>query len=343
LDKRVARDAIDGAYELAIRRLRHEEQREVAELLKRMQSATQPGQDFSILRHSASKLGDDAVQRCERAIPELVSVHLSAGERDVTAITEALQARLIDIALREYPGTSLFSSVRGGPAVVAAGHQVGHGERVRFEGRVRSLRGAVKDHVVRAQVSFRAAEMRSDAGVMPEPAAALARARAHKLGILDSAELCAADFALPGGLLGRSVIVRELDHFAALNGRRGAQVVDRQILTPLQQLLSGAVQGYGYAYAASDAGEQMLVFLPNASLRIASAIACELLITIRTRAFDVAGTRVPVTASFGIASAEGLAGEELVELAGKARRYARDNGKNCVALWRAGAAELLAG
>jgi hypothetical protein len=141
---------IESIYEIKLRALREAAQTEFSALLGEMRSADRPGADLSLLGRKGGKLADDAVARCEAAIPELAEAHVKAGDHDVGVIVETIQTKLVDALLNGLPGAALYVSVRGGAPAVAAGMQLRQGEDARFQGRRASLRSAVLHHVVRA-------------------------------------------------------------------------------------------------------------------------------------------------------------------------------------------------
>jgi diguanylate cyclase (GGDEF)-like protein len=298
--------------------------------LARMRGGGGPGSDLNMLRQAGGQLADDALSRCEEGLPELILAHIDAGEADVSAIAEAVRTKFIDVALAGLPGAGLYVSVRGGAGPVAQGKMLRQSEEVRFSSRRASLRSSVQDRVVRALAERRRRPDVDDADSTGSTQS-LPRQKDQKFSILDSPALQADDFARPCGIHGRAVIYLDIDNFKSVNTRFTERVVDRTVLPELQRIVAQGAQGVGYAYA--EGGDEMVIYLPNASSLMAASLADSLRIAIAGRTFDVDGTGVTVTASFGVAASTLLPGSRLAELANQAKKSAKSSGKNRVVVW----------
>lgn len=320
---------IESAYRLVLRELRSREEDAMGECLGKMRSGGPPGTDLNVLRRAGGQLADDAVSRCEAALPRIISAHIDAGEFDAKAIAEVVREKFVDVALRGLPGAGLYVSVRGGAAAVAQGTRLRQSEEVRFAARRASLRASVEDHVVAAIAARRRQRRLDQVGVETERPAV--RQKDQKFGILDSPAHEAEDFESACGLLGRAVVYFDIDNFKSVNTRFTERVVDRAVLPQLQHLVAGCAAGAGHAYA--EGGDEMVVYLPNASLLMGAAFAESLRTAIVGRTFDVDGTGLRLTASFGVAASTELAGSQLAEFANLAKRAAKAAGKNRVVIW----------
>ncbi|WP_437975340.1 GGDEF domain-containing protein [Sorangium sp. So ce295] len=167
------------------------------------------------------------------------------------------------------------------------------------------------------------------------------RKKDQKFGILDAPNLLGADLASASGLMGRSLIYFDIDGFKAVNSKYTEVMVDRDLLPALQRLVVAAVTGIGYAYA--EGGDEMVVLLQNANLTMGAAFADALRQLISDKQFLVNEEPVTLAASFGVAAepyAESAASGALKEAANRAKKFAKESGKNCVAIWVGDAAEL---
>jgi diguanylate cyclase (GGDEF)-like protein len=160
------------------------------------------------------------------------------------------------------------------------------------------------------------------------------RAKDQKFSILDAPSLLRTDYELPCGLLGRALIYLDIDDFKAQNNRFTERVVDRTLLPEFQRLVLEAMEMFGYAYA--EGGDEIVLHLPNASVEIGIALAHAVREVIAEHTFDVDGTNVRLTASFGVAGGRDDSGDRLAGFANKAKRHAKACGKNCVAVWQDG-------
>jgi diguanylate cyclase (GGDEF)-like protein len=155
----------------------------------------------------------------------------------------------------------------------------------------------------------------------------------QKFGILDSPTLFSEDVKCASGELGKAAIYLDLDDFKKLNEQLTETLVDKLILPRVHNLLCGCVQNLGYAYA--EGGDEFLIFLPNASERIALGVAETLRAVLDAARFpDENGQLRKITASLGVAHVGSFDdASQINENANVAKGYAKKNGKNSVAIW----------
>lgn len=158
---------------------------------------------------------------------------------------------------------------------------------------------------------------------------AATRLKSEKFGILDSPQLLSQDLASASGVLGMACVYLDIDNFKALNTRHSERVVDRDILTPFQRLLSSAVQNIGFAYA--EGGDEVTILLPNATAEMAAAWCAGLRSILANRVFPTDGAQVQLSASAGISHTEqGGDRSVLPQQANLAMRKAKELGKDRV-------------
>ncbi|MBX7113550.1 MAG: diguanylate cyclase [Myxococcaceae bacterium] len=156
---------------------------------------------------------------------------------------------------------------------------------------------------------------------------ASARPKSDKFRILDSPSLLEGDLRRGAGPLGGAVLYLDIDHFKQLNTQFLEREVDRSVLIPFQRLLNEWVGTNGRVYA--EGGDEVIVFLPNATPAMAMALGEAILTNTAQVQFDVKGARVQLTVSIGLATAQ--AGENLFALpdfANEAKRLAKESGRN---------------
>jgi len=141
-----------------------------------------------------------------------------------------------------------------------------------------------------------------------------------------------------------SIILLDIDHFKDINDTHGHEAGDRA-LQAVAELLLGHLRSYDGL--GRWGGEEFLMLLPGTRLSEACAVAERIRVTLASaRAALLDGTRVPLSASLGVATIEGAnpeaVGEQwldgLVRAADRALYQAKSEGRN-----RVSAAELLAG
>ncbi len=130
-----------------------------------------------------------------------------------------------------------------------------------------------------------------------------------------------------------SMLLLDVDHFKAINDQRGHAVGDT-VLSCLARLLTANVRSCDVV--ARWGGEEFVIALPSTPLEGATQVADRIRRELEIHEIvDPGGSRVPVTASFGVAqlqSKELL--EELVDRADRAMYGAKSAGRNRVVATR---------
>ncbi len=153
------------------------------------------------------------------------------------------------------------------------------------------------------------------------------RPKSDKFRILDSPSLLEGDLRRGAGPLGCAVLYLDIDHFKQLNTQFLEREVDRSVLIPFQRLLNEWVGTNGRVYA--EGGDEVIVFLPNATPAMAIALGEAILTNTAQVQFDVKGARVQLTVSIGLATARaGESLEALPDCANEAKRRAKEAGRN---------------
>ncbi|MGE5732890.1 MAG: GGDEF domain-containing protein [Gemmatimonas sp.] len=126
-----------------------------------------------------------------------------------------------------------------------------------------------------------------------------------------------------------SLILLDLDHFKTVNDRYGHEGGDAA-LKHVAQVLSDAVRTVDLC--ARYGGEEIVILLPQTSAQGALELAERLRHTIESRPASSGGERIPITASFGVATYPTPVpyGDWLVLAADKALYEAKAAGRNCV-------------
>jgi len=129
-----------------------------------------------------------------------------------------------------------------------------------------------------------------------------------------------------GGYL--SVIMADIDHFKKVNDQFGHPVGD-EVLRQVAHLL--AVGCRESDMPTRYGGEEFVIVAPETTVQAAAEMADRLRLSICSRPLQTHGHTLDVTASFGVASNEGLtASEDLVRAADEAMYRAKAAGRNCV-------------
>lgn len=135
-----------------------------------------------------------------------------------------------------------------------------------------------------------------------------------------------------------SVILTDVDRFKAINDDFGHNTGDRCLKVVSDALRAGVRSG---DHVGRWGGEEFLILLPNTDLIQAAEVAerCRTMLTRQLfRAED--GRTMRVSASFGVASADGVLRPDVMELvsqADKALYWAKGSGRNRVKIYVAGA------
>jgi diguanylate cyclase (GGDEF)-like protein len=127
-----------------------------------------------------------------------------------------------------------------------------------------------------------------------------------------------------------SVIMADLDHFKRVNDTYGHPAGDEVLCQTARRMLS-AVRNYDSV--GRYGGEEFLVVLPDCDRDSAVALAERLRLCIGDQGMPVAGGRIPVTISLGVATggkAQRYDANALVQAADQALYRAKRNGRNRV-------------
>jgi diguanylate cyclase (GGDEF)-like protein len=122
----------------------------------------------------------------------------------------------------------------------------------------------------------------------------------------------------------------DIDHFKNFNTKYTEPVVDRNLLPRFMQVLEARVYHHGYAYR--QGGDEYLVLLPSLQKPLAVAFLDEL----RTKVANLkyTGMEERTSVSIGLCIAEPgcpLTDRELLDRASQAKKFAKENGRNCIA------------
>jgi len=126
-----------------------------------------------------------------------------------------------------------------------------------------------------------------------------------------------------------SAIVLDIDHFKQVNDNHGHEVGD-QVLRRLAELMRGCCREGDLL--CRTGGEEFLMLLPGASLKVAAAVAERLRVTVQDTPVEPVGA---VTVSLGVARWDGESGSEPGEILNDADRAlyrAKQAGRNRVAV-----------
>jgi diguanylate cyclase (GGDEF)-like protein len=127
-----------------------------------------------------------------------------------------------------------------------------------------------------------------------------------------------------------SIVLGDLDHFKAVNDLYGHSAGD-QILAEAAKRMSSKIRPY--EVLVRYGGEEFLTVLCECDAPEAEKVAERLRRVLADEPIEVEGKRVPLTASFGVASCSQPSGteiEDLIRLADKALYRAKSEGRNRV-------------
>ncbi|MET0410645.1 MAG: diguanylate cyclase [Polyangiaceae bacterium] len=130
-----------------------------------------------------------------------------------------------------------------------------------------------------------------------------------------------------------SCLVVDVDRLKAINDRLGVSAGD-QLLSALAQRVGQSLREVDLAARAG--GEQFAILLPQTPKAGAVALAERILTRVREEPFTLAGERVDVTVSIGVAAFSDIASsvaEDLVRAAETALALAKGRGRNCLAAY----------
>jgi len=125
----------------------------------------------------------------------------------------------------------------------------------------------------------------------------------------------------------------DIDNFKQeFNTPHGETKVDRNVLPRFMQTVEAHLYHHGYAYR--QGGDEYLILLPSLSRPLAVAFLDEL----RCQLADLAYPEVTekTTVSIGLCSVDSdclLTDRELLDRANRAKQFAKDKGKNCIATY----------
>jgi diguanylate cyclase (GGDEF)-like protein len=122
----------------------------------------------------------------------------------------------------------------------------------------------------------------------------------------------------------------DIDDFKRFNSKYTEPVVDRNLLPRFMLALEAHVYQHGFAYR--QGGDEYLVILPSMSKPLAITFFDDL--RTKVAALDYPQIDGSTTVSIGVCIAESgcpLTDRELRDLASRAKKFAKDNGKNCIA------------
>jgi diguanylate cyclase (GGDEF)-like protein len=158
----------------------------------------------------------------------------------------------------------------------------------------------------------------------------------EKFHILQAPDLFSIDFAYYRTrceLRGTSLIIAflDIDNFKALNTEFGHDSVDRHVLPFFMRSLEAAIYNHGFAYRFG--GDEYMVLLPNFSSDIGIAFLEKLRVSIGDLEYQIS-TRTTVSIGVCFVSDDcALTNRELKERAGHAMQYAKDKGRDRIAIY----------
>jgi diguanylate cyclase (GGDEF)-like protein len=123
------------------------------------------------------------------------------------------------------------------------------------------------------------------------------------------------------------VILADVDHFKHINDTFGHQAGD-VVLKELGDIFVRSVRSYDWV--GRYGGEEFLLILPGSGFVAARNRAEQMRIAVEALRVRHAGSVIPVTASFGVASGFPVNYETMIQAADAALYRAKDNGRNCV-------------
>ncbi len=124
-----------------------------------------------------------------------------------------------------------------------------------------------------------------------------------------------------------SIILADLDFFKRINDTYGHPAGD-QVLKEAAGTLQRMVRSYDWV--GRYGGEEFLLILPGSGFMHARQRAEDLRLALEAACVLEGETRIPLTASFGVASGFPASHEELIREADEALYRAKRNGRNCI-------------
>jgi len=136
-------NVLASAYRLKLDTWRQRTGTEVAERLALLRGA--PAQQFAELQNSGNYLISSAIERCERAVDELIIVHLDQHDTQADTIADRIRSEFVEPACEVLPGAGLFVSGRGNGQ---AASRLRSEMEARFNARTAALIASIPDRVV---------------------------------------------------------------------------------------------------------------------------------------------------------------------------------------------------
>ena len=131
----------------------------------------------------------------------------------------------------------------------------------------------------------------------------------------------------------------DVDKFKSINDRFGHQAGD-QVLTALGKLVLSAARTSDMA--ARYGGEEMVLILPGTTRPVGTAIADTIRRAVAAQPIVIAGAKIPVTISIGVATFDPTGplreATQLLKAADMAVYAAKHGGRNCVKVFSVKAA-----
>lgn len=127
-----------------------------------------------------------------------------------------------------------------------------------------------------------------------------------------------------------SVVFLDLDNFKAMNTKYGETRVDADLLPVFMRVVERTVFGHGYAYR--HGGDEIVLLLPNSTSQLAQALLEQLRQSLTCAPY--AGIPERPTVSCGLCvvhPSSWLTDQEALERAARAKKFAKEQGRNAVA------------
>lgn len=160
----------------------------------------------------------------------------------------------------------------------------------------------------------------------------------EKFHILNAPELFFDDlsyFRSQCGIRNKSVCVAyvDIDDFKAFNSKYLETRVDKEILPRFMSEIDAFLYFHGFAYRYG--GDEYIITIPNMNLQESSLFLDKLQNAIRQLEFIDISDNIKVSIGLVEVNKETyLTNHEIEERAGFAKNYAKDNGKNCIAIFK---------
>jgi diguanylate cyclase (GGDEF)-like protein len=124
----------------------------------------------------------------------------------------------------------------------------------------------------------------------------------------------------------------DIDDFKSLNTRHTETKVDRNLLPRFMQAMEAHMFHHGYAYR--QGGDEYLLLLPSLSGSLSIRFLDELRVKLAALSFPDIAEKTTVSIGLCIADADcALTDRELLDRANRAKQFAKQSGKNCIATY----------